>query len=119
MQRHSATVFPGARVKLHDTFHKTVVKKILPLTDPPMYMCVHSTTSRYSGQVQADLETEIVPGCGTYKFFKWIREGHTQFVQDLSQSCHAVRSASNKCGTETKKVFRVTHSVEEESDLLT
>ncbi len=62
-------------VKLHGTFHKTVVKKILPLTDPPMYMCVYSTTSRYSGQVHAALEAEIAPSCGTYKFFKRSREG--------------------------------------------
>jgi hypothetical protein len=31
-----------------------------------MYMCVHSTTSRYSGQVKAVLKTEIVPDCDTY-----------------------------------------------------
>ena len=73
-------------VKMNDTFHKAVVKKILPLTDPSMYMCVHSTTSRYSGQVQAALETEIVPDCDTYKFFNRIRQGLTQLAQDLSQS---------------------------------
>ena len=32
-------------VKLHSTFRKAVVKKILPLTDLSMYMCVHSTSS--------------------------------------------------------------------------
>ena len=73
-------------VQLHGTFHKAVVKKILLITDPPMYMCVHSTTSPYSGQVQSVLETEIVPDCVTYKFFKWSREGLTQLAQDLSQS---------------------------------
>ncbi len=102
-------------VLLHDTFHKAVVKKILPLTDPPMYMCVHSTTSRYSGQVQAVLETEIVPGGGTYKFFKRNREGLTQLAQDLSQSCHAARSAARKRGAETKKVLKAMCTVAEES----
>ena len=38
-------------VKLHGSFHKAVVKKILLTTDPPMHMCVHSDTSRYTGQV--------------------------------------------------------------------
>jgi hypothetical protein len=76
-------------VKVHGTFHKAVVKKILPLTDPPMYMCVHSSTSRYSGQVQAALEADIIPACDTYKSFKRSRDGLKQFAQDLSQSSHA------------------------------
>jgi hypothetical protein len=64
--------------KLHGTFHKVVVKKILPLTDPPMYMCVYSPTSRYAGHVQAVLEVDIIPDCGTYKFFNRSRQGLTQ-----------------------------------------
>jgi hypothetical protein len=101
-------------VKLQVTFHKVKVKKILPLTDPPMYMCVHSTTSRYSGQVQTALEVKIVPACVTYKFFKRNRDGLKQLVQDLSQSWHAVRSAANKCGAETKKVLKSMLTVEDE-----
>ncbi len=83
-------------MKLHGTFHKAVVKKILPLTDPLMYVCVHSTTSRYSGQVQAALETEMVPSCGTYKFFKRSREVLKQLAQDLSQSWLRPASAERR-----------------------
>jgi hypothetical protein len=105
-------------VKLHGTFHKAVVKKILPLTDPPMYMCVHSTTSRYSGQVQAALEAEIVPACGTYKFFKRSREGLKQLAQDLSHSWHSARSAASKRGAETKKVLKAMRAAEDERVVL-
>ena len=105
-------------VKLHGTFHKAVVKKILPLTDPPMYMCVHSTTSRYTGQVQAALEAEIVPACGTYKFFKRSREGLKQLAQDPSHSWHAARSAVSKRGAETKKVLKAMRAAEDERVLL-
>ena len=105
-------------VKLHGTFHKAVVKKILPLTDPPMYMCVHSTTSRYSGQVQAASEAEIVPACGTYKFFKRSREGLKQLAQDLSHSWHSARSAASKRGAETKKVLKAMRAAEDERVVL-
>jgi hypothetical protein len=105
-------------VKLHGTFHKAVVKKILPLTDPTMYMCVDSTTSRYSGQVQAALETEIVPACGTYKFFKRSREGLKQLAQDLSHWWHSGRSTVSKRRTETKKVLKAIRAEEDECVLL-
>jgi hypothetical protein len=105
-------------VKLHDTFHKAVVKEILPLTDPPMYMCVHSNTSRHSGQVQVALEAEIVPSCGTYKFFKRSREGLKQLTQDPSHSWNAARSVVSKRGAETKKVLKAMHAAEDARVLL-
>jgi hypothetical protein len=54
--------------------------------------------------------------CVTYKFFKRSREG---LAQDLSQSCHVVRSSSSKCGSETKKVLKAMRTAEEEHVLLT
>ena len=60
------------------------------------------------------METEIVPDCDTYKFFKRIREGLTQLAQDLSQSWHADRSAVSKRGAETKKVLKAMRATEEE-----
>ena len=74
-----------------------------------------STTSRYSGQVKAVLKTKIVPDCGTYKFFKRIREGLTQLVEDLSQSWNPDRTTVNKRGAETKKVLKAMLEAEEES----
>ena len=71
-----------------------------------MYMCVHSATSRCAGQVQVVQESDIVPVCDTYKFFKRNRQELTQFAQELSQSWYSVRSATSKRGTETKKVFK-------------
>ena len=59
------------------------------------------------------MEAEIVPGCGTYKFFKRIREGFTQLAQDQSQSRHAARSAASKRGAETKKVLKTMCAAEE------
>ena len=83
-----------------------------------MYMCVYSVISRYSGQVQSVEETGIVPGCGTCKFFKRSSQKLTQLTQNLSQSCHSVRSTTRKLGAETKKVLKVILTVEEESVLL-
>jgi hypothetical protein len=105
-------------VKVHGTFHKAVVKKILPLTDPTMYMCVHSSTSRYSGQVQAALEADIIPACDTYKSFKRSRDGLKQFAQDLSQSSHAARSAASKLRAETKKGLKAMRAAEDERVVL-
>ena len=61
------------------------------------------------------METEIVPDCDTYKFFKRRREGLTQLAEDLSQSWNPDRTTVNKRGTETKKVLKVMLAVEEES----
>jgi hypothetical protein len=60
------------------------------------------------------LETEIVPGCGTYKFFKRSREGLKQLAQDLSHSWHSARSAASKRGAETKKVLKAMRAAEDE-----
>jgi hypothetical protein len=61
---------------------------------------------------------EIVPACGTYKFFKWSREGLKQLAQDLSHSCHAARSVASKRGAETKKVLKTMCAAEDERVLL-
>jgi hypothetical protein len=60
------------------------------------------------------LETEIVPACDTYKFFKRSREGLKQLAQDPSHSCHPPRSSANTIGVETKKVHKSTCAVEDE-----
>jgi hypothetical protein len=57
---------------------------------------------------------EIVPACDTYKFFKRNREGLKQLVQDLSHSWHVPRSATSKCGAETKKVLKEMRTAEDE-----
>ncbi len=93
-------------MKLNGTFHKAVVKKILPLTDPSMYMCVYSLTSKYSGQVQSVVEIDLIPACDTYKFFNRSWQELTHLAQELSQSSHGVRSVTSKRGGQTKKVLK-------------
>ncbi len=64
------------------------------------------------------MEAEIVPACGTYKFFKRTRERLKKLAQDLSHSWHPVRSVVSKRGAETKKVLKAMRTAEDERVLL-
>ena len=60
--------------ELDGTFHKTVIQKILRITEPPMYILVHVSTSDFAGQVQAVPEHDITTTCGTYNHYNRSRD---------------------------------------------
>ena len=61
-------------VKLGAGYHKAVIKEIWHTSEPPMYECVHASTSLHAGTAQAVPEDDITPACGTYRQYKCARE---------------------------------------------
>ena len=95
-------------VKLNGGYHKAVIKKILHISQPPMYMCVHSSSSVHAGQVQAVPEHDVTPACGTYNHYKRARQ-----QEGVGVAAHTARSEASRRGAITKKVNKQKRLAEE------
>ncbi len=100
-------------VKLHGTFHKAVIQKILRITEPPMYICVHESTSAFAGQVQAVPEHDITPACGTYNHYKRRRDELTVLASKMTAAWHSARSDASKRAAVTKKANKALRAAEQ------
>ena len=100
-------------VKLHATFHKTVIQKILRITDPPMYISVHASTSAFAGQVQAVPEHGITPACGTYNHDNRSRDELTVLASKMTAVWHSARSDASKRAAVTKKANKALRAAEQ------
>jgi hypothetical protein len=103
-------------VKLGAHYHKAVIKEIWHTSDPPMYVCVHGTTSLHAGTAQAVPADDIAPACGTYGKYKRARESVAALARQKAVAGHGARSEASKRGALTKRANKEERLAREQAD---
>ena len=103
-------------VKLGAGYHKAVIKEIWHTSEPPMYECVHASTSLHAGTAQAVPEDDITQACGTYRQYKCARESVAALASQKTVACHGARSEASKRAAVTKRAKKEQRLAQEEAD---